>query len=254
MIKEIHCFGTSYTEGGGFEFNSNDRKHILSKIYNEEPKTKFNYSYPGQLQKLIGNDIKVFNHAKSGYGNERMYRLVHELISNNDCSDKLFLLEFSSIGRKEVWSNTKKEHLIINYIFNPQFSLSVSGIASEYFVDEKECYTKFNSIFEPYLKETIDFDIENKLINQHSDMFIDYLLYNNINFILTAPPQKFDNMKLNSYIVNFGDGINDMVWFSLKNKLTIRDETNGLISDGHGGLKWSKIIANTIYNKIKLYE
>lgn len=250
MIKEIHCFGTSYTEGGGFEFDSGDRKDILSKIYKDEPKTKFNYSYPGQLQKLIGDDIKVFNHAKSGYGNERMYRLVHDLVSNTDCSNKLFLLEFSSIGRKEVWSNTKNEHLIINYVLNGLKTPSISGIATEYFLDEKECYKQFNHIFEPFLKETIDFDTEMKLINQNSDMFIDYLLYNNINFIITAPPQKFDNIKLKSYIVDFERGINDMVSFALKKKLTITDETKGAIKDGHGGFEWSKIVANKIVNKI----
>jgi hypothetical protein len=250
MIKEIHCFGTSYTEGGGFEFDSNHRKDILSKIYKDEPKTKFNYSYPGQLQKLVGDDIKVFNHAKSGYGNERMYRLVHDMVSNTDCSDKLFLLEFSSIGRKEVWSNTKQKHLIINYVFNNINEISISGMATDYFFDEIDCYEKFNHIFEPFLKETIDFNTQVNLVNQNSDIFIDYLLYNNINFIITAPPLKFDNIKLKSYIVDFKNGINDMVWFAIKNKLTITDETRGMIKDGHGGYEWSKIVAKKIVNKL----
>ena len=82
MIKEIHCFGTSHTEGGGFEFMHREKSTELKKFYTEEPFTKENYSYPGNLQKLVGKDIKVYNHAKSGYGNERMYRLVYEILNN----------------------------------------------------------------------------------------------------------------------------------------------------------------------------
>lgn len=250
MIKEIHCFGTSYTEGGGFEFNSGDRKHILSKLYNDEPKTKFNYSYPGQLQKLLGDDIKVFNHAKSGYGNERMYRLAYDIISNEDYKDKLFIFEFSSAGRKEFWSNTYNDYIIVNYVFNSNGEVSVSGIAQEYFLNEKESYAKLNHIFEPFLKETINFDNTHKLINQNSNIFIDYLLFNNVNFLITSPPLAFNKEKLSNHIINFEDDNNNMVWFALKNKLTITDETNGLVKDGHGGFEWAKIVANKVYNKI----
>ena len=63
MIKEIHCFGTSHTAGGGFEFFNKENASKLKKTYTERPFTQFNYSYPGQLQKLIGNGVKIFNHG-----------------------------------------------------------------------------------------------------------------------------------------------------------------------------------------------
>jgi hypothetical protein len=40
MIKEIHCFGTSHTEGGGFEFMHKIRNIELKKFYKEEPSYK----------------------------------------------------------------------------------------------------------------------------------------------------------------------------------------------------------------------
>ena len=36
MIKEIHCFGTSHTEGGGFEFMHKEKGIELKKFYNEQ--------------------------------------------------------------------------------------------------------------------------------------------------------------------------------------------------------------------------
>ena len=37
MIREIHCFGTSFTAGGGFEFESQFKQKKLLENYSEEP-------------------------------------------------------------------------------------------------------------------------------------------------------------------------------------------------------------------------
>ena len=74
MIKKIYCFGTSFTEGGGFEFDTRPSvKYIYSGI--GETISQSNFCWPGQLKKLLPN-IEVINLAKSGFGNERMYRLA----------------------------------------------------------------------------------------------------------------------------------------------------------------------------------
>ena len=82
MIKKIYTFGTSFTEGGGFEFDTIDYKY--KKLYEnfDEDYSQYNFSYPGQLQKLIPN-IEVINLAKSGYGNENhaILQLLHFLLS-----------------------------------------------------------------------------------------------------------------------------------------------------------------------------
>jgi hypothetical protein len=67
------------------------------------------------LQKLIGKGVKIFNQGKSGYGNERMYRIAYDLITKNiqSLSEKLFIFEFSFLGRKEFYSNLRSNSSLL---------------------------------------------------------------------------------------------------------------------------------------------
>jgi hypothetical protein len=257
MIKEIHCFGTSHTEGGGFEFMHREKNIELKKLYNEQPFTKENYSYPGNLQKLVGKDIKVYNHAKSGYGNERMYRLVYEVLNNGKPNDeKLLLLEFSYVGRKEYYSKSINDYFITNYSFNENGNINLYGMTQTYFVSS---YKNVEKLLKPlvydFMSETIDFDIQQKTMKMNNDFFIDYLLYNKINFLLTTPPYflqlKFGlSEKIKNNLIEFEKYSYDLYTFVDKNKLSITDETNGKIIDGHSGLEGNKKIAKIIFDKI----
>ncbi len=254
MIKEIHCFGTSFTAGGGFEFGSKSKHTKLLENYSEPPLTQFNYSYPGQLQKIIGDDIKVFNHGQSGFGNELIYRKSFDIIESSDTmDDKLFILEFSSLGRKEIWSNTYNKHLIVNYNFNDDESVWVTGISELYYFTDIFVENSLRGIIEPFIKETINFDVQEKLVNQNMEFFIDYLIHNKINFLVVQEPlYKKTRTKTLPYTIDFGDGVRNMINYSAIHKLTITDETNGRINDAHGGFKWAKIIASKIANKYNL--
>jgi hypothetical protein len=258
MIKEIHCFGTSHTEGGGFEFMYREKNTELKKFYKEEPFTKENYSYPGNLQKLVGKDIKVYNHAKSGYGNERMYRLVYEVLNDGKPNDeKLLLLEFSYVGRKEYYSKSINDYFIANYSFDEKGNVDYLDVAQTYFVSS---YKSAEKLLKPlvldFMTETIDFEIQEKTMKMNNDFFIDYLLYNNINFLLTSPPfflqiGRGPTDKIKSNLIEFGDDFEyDLYSFAVKNKLTITDETNREIIDGHSGLEGNKQIAKIIFDKI----
>ena len=55
MIKKIYTFGTSFTEGGGFEFDILQPQNLKCYQNLGEELTRFNFSYPGQLQKLLPN-------------------------------------------------------------------------------------------------------------------------------------------------------------------------------------------------------
>jgi hypothetical protein len=145
-IKYIHCFGTSYTAGGGFEFDSvsDHRRYFLKSIYGhlDENFTQYSFSYPGQLQKLLGKHIKVFNHGKNGYGNELLYRKIYDIVSdyNFNPDENIFLLEISALGRKEFWLNEINDYIIVNYKIdwdNLKFS-EVMGIARSYWYDSIE--------------------------------------------------------------------------------------------------------------------
>lgn len=254
MIKEIHCFGTSFTAGGGFEFFSKIKKEKLLENYTEKPFTQFYYSYPGQLQKLIGDDIKVFNHGKSGYGNERMYRKAFDIIDTADTvNDKVFVFEFSSLGRKEFWSNTHNKHIIVNYNFNDDGSIWVTGISEEYFLNDMDVRLSLKDIIEPFMLETIKFEVQEKLVNQNTEFFIDYLLHNKINFLVIQEPlyEKSKN-KILPYTIDFGNGMHNMINFSFENSLTITAETNGKIQDLHNGFMGNKLVAKKIANKLNL--
>jgi|688.fasta_scaffold130549_3 hypothetical protein len=255
-MKEIHCFGTSHTEGGGFEFQSDSNNIELKKFYNEQPLTKENYSYPGQLQKLIGNDIKVYNHSKSGYGNERMYRLAYDVLNNKTPNkEKLLLLEFSHIGRKEYYSKSINDFFIANYSFNENGSIETLNIAQTYFNPNIEDFQKLlkPSVY-AFMKETIDFDIQEKNMKMNNIFFIHYLLNNNINFLLTTPPcflLPFDLIqKIKNNLIEFEKDVFDIYRFVEKNKLRIMDDTNNQIPDGHSGLEGNKKIAKIIFDKI----
>ena len=261
-IKSIHCFGTSFTAGGGFEFESisGDRYETLSSfyMYSNENLTQYNFSYPGQLQKLLGENFKVYNHGKNGYGNEMVYRKIYDTISDSkfNSDENVFLIEFSGLGRKEFWSNVINDYIIVNYKINWETETydSIMGIANSYWYDSDETHNLLLNeydFFDQFFKKTFDL---NSVINQmdmNMKYLISYLKYNNIKFyIMTEPLSNEDND-----FIKFGDGkyfkiTNSFTDFSYKNKLRITDETDGGIIDDHNGLIANKIISEIVYNKL----
>ncbi len=104
--SEIRTFGTSFTQGGGFEYW---RKPTTKKVYEGftpmKDNTHFEFSWPGQLDKLV--DCKVSNYAKCGHGNERIYRLVYEQTTDPkfNPNDILFFFELLFLGLKKIYSS-----------------------------------------------------------------------------------------------------------------------------------------------------
>lgn len=272
LIKYIHCFGTSYTAGGGYEWDSKEKRDKLKQFYNKssEKPTQFNYSWPGQLQKMIkSKNIKVFNHAKSGFGNERMYRLVTDIIMSDDFNkeEHLFLLEFSGVGRKEIYSNTFKDYLIFNYDVRDFYNTNNWDCALDYFRHNDSELNKLMNIRNisiDFFKETLNFDEKVKEVNRKNLHFVSFLLTNKINYLFTVPPlyahkKYFDKIhidynnetNLSEKWISFGDSdSNDFVRFYHDLDLTITKETNGFIQDGHASLEGNKKIAYHIYNKL----
>ena len=128
-IKNVHCFGTSFTAGGGFEWETEDgdRRDSIEKMYGNVniPKTQWDYSFPGRLQTLFkdnNQNIKVYNHGKQGYGNERVYRKVFDVILSKDFKkeENLFIIEFSWLNRREFFLNEINDYVICNYGFGEE--------------------------------------------------------------------------------------------------------------------------------------
>lgn len=265
MIKYIHCFGTSYSAGGGHEFDGNRDDIYLKNLVNEyeklypnEEQTLFNFSYPGQLQKLVGSDIKVINHAKSGYGNELMYKLVWEIVSDEAFSkeEHLFLFEFSGMGRKLIWSNTLNKYIITNYRIDDDGSnFSYNGSAIDYYYDSKETVDIISKIEQEsivnFYKETISIDSVMKQIDINTDFFLAYLTHFSCNFLFTSPPyyHNSSSFRNDKYYINFENNHCFVTYFG-ENDYTIESDTNGLCPDGHMGMTGAKLVSKIIYNHL----
>ena len=275
-IKYIHCFGTSHTAGGGFEFGSTDknRNMLLERYYSipNEPQTQFNFSYPGQLQKIIGNDITILNHAKQGYGDDRIYRIFYDIVTkpgfNKD--EHIFIFEFSGSGRQEIYVNEFNEYLTLNYEHKyvsddddiNSIPSKLAGIAFSYFYETQETYDyiqEHTSFFEKYVDNHIKYKNEINKLTMMADMFLSYIDRYKYNVLFTAKPfilyGSFDAKYETNSQVELGDGVyfkkaKNILEFAGINKLFISHETNDGYKDLHNSFKCNKLTAHIIYNKL----
>jgi len=265
-IKYIHCFGTSHTAGGGFEFNCKDsiKDSLIRKYYSleDEDLTQFNFSYPGQLQKLVGDNIKVYNYGKQGYGNDRLYRKFYDIVNNEDFknSENIFIFEFTGLGRKEYFLNQINKHITINW--QHQYNKSnikktnFTDVASSYYYEDETdllFLKKESKFFKKYVDFFVNWEIEFKKLSMEIEFFIAYLDKFNINYFFTSPPPLIQT--LDSHKIEFGDGTHfkkrtNFLDFTWDNKLTIKDETDGGYNELHNGFKSNKLCAIIIFNKL----
>lgn len=265
-IKYINCFGTSYTAGGGFEFNSTDpiRNQILKETYENlnEPLTQYNFSYPGRLQKLLKKEgVEVRNFGKQGYGNERLYRKAYDVINRHDFNpnEHIFLFEFSDLGRKEFWSNEFNSYLIMNYLVDWDTGelIQSNGLAKSWYYDtwqEKDRLNELEDYFYDFLKKTFNLKETVEIMDRNTLFFLSFLNERGINYYFVNGPNafKFDDDKQDK-LINFGDGIhlkNDysFVYFCQINNLFITDETPDGYNDSHNGFIGNTIVSEVIYN------
>ena len=265
MIKKIYCFGTSFTEGGGFEFHFNkSSRYIYSGI--GELLTQSNFSYPGQLQNLLKDtDIEVINLAKSGYGNERIYRLATDLVLSDDFNkdETLFLIEFSHLGRKELYSKNLEDYIIVNYatsLNNKDKILSEFLGAARKYQQEPEISNYEQSQlpsedwFRSFVELTIEPENQHELTVNNSTVFLSFLKQNGVNYLMPEPafylnPNFWDNL-INPNLIS--DLKNNSIHDECNDKIngTISLETYGYHSDNHYGLISNKLIASKIYDEL----
>lgn len=275
-IKYIHCFGTSHTSGGGFEFDSKfGHKPELKKIYQNvgEKMTQHNFSWPGQLEKLLNNEIQVHNHAKSGFGNELIYRKTFDIVSDNtfNCNEHLFIFEFSHIGRKEYYLNEIQDYVILNYDNLENIKNDTDyyfELGKDYFYDSSnliKILNTFKTTLVNFFKKTKNEYEILKEINKNNTFFYSFLKQLKINFLLLIPPfgtylldgdsvkKLFPNYKNYEISIFFqGKKYNNLDNFMIDTapEFTISNETNYYIKDNHLGLRGNKLVAYNVYNNL----
>ena len=152
MIKNIYCLGTSHTAGGGYH-----EKEKVQSIYQDivESPSQSTLSWPGILETFTKN-INIHNLAESGAGNERVYRLVFDILTSKNFNkeENLFLIEVSFLDRKEFWYNTSKDFVICNY--TAARSENNVQVVRKYY--EPELHKPIpQKLYYDFLQETVDF-------------------------------------------------------------------------------------------------
>jgi hypothetical protein len=261
MIKKIYCFGSSHTEGGGFQ-----NQYLVNHVYKtliEEP-TMSKLSWPGILQNIVGKSTEVINHGKSGSGNERTYRMVTDLIfGENEFNgtkfnkeETLILIEPTNLDRKEYYSNTIKDHVVVNYRTDkPEDTNSFHVVENHYFEKEKGINKKLNKkLYFDFLKEVSRFDIQLSLLQRNLLMFFSFLELHGIKFkivngcnIFTDVQQNYKNFKTVKYIFE-GKKHYDFTEYAMKHGKLITNETGNTIIDKHQGYFVNRVVSQTINN------
>jgi hypothetical protein len=255
-IKYLHFFGTSFTAGGGFEWVSN-KKDYLNNFYGDVDcdKTEFAFSYPGQLQKLLGDKYIVKNWAKSGYGNDRLCRLAYDVITDSSfkTEEHLFLFEFAGLGRKELFFNPLNDYIILNYYSNK--TNQPSTYAKEYVYDtvnEKTILENEDKFFQKYTQLIINQKNEVQNIDMMLDFLASFLTDKKINNIVLSGglPGSAENLigknRINAEETE--EFIDILLYILGTYKLSISNETSNGIVDGHFGYYGNKLAAETIHN------
>jgi hypothetical protein len=278
MIKHIHCLGTSFTEGGGFEWWRYEEVKEIYKVYEEIPKehTQFPFSYPGQLKKLIeeyfpivkGIDY-IHNHGRCGWGNQRVHRKVMEIVTQGGFKPKehLFLIEFSDDSRAEFWSVEKQKHFLINYDYGSDepgyerigdlYKEDVHPIFDYHrktFEDEEEWSKSIAPMMTEYLRKTCDHTDVMRRIEQNQVFFCSFMESMKLNWLVPMPNpivwnpkwyRKFYKGRIIEPLHNGG------LQYSYPSQgYGFKDETHGLWLDHHGGLAWSEMVAAKTFNLI----
>tara|TARA_R100000231_G_scaffold134387_1_gene107909 strand:+ start:229 stop:1167 length:939 start_codon:yes stop_codon:yes gene_type:complete len=264
--SEIRTFGTSFTQGGGFEYW---RKPTTKKVYEGftpmKDNTHFEFSWPGQLDKLV--DCKVSNYAKCGHGNERIYRLVYEQTTDPkfNPNDILFLFELSGLGRKQIYSSKLEKYGVYNYMIDWKNGAKFKeqpgvNMAFDYYVDEYEENEAWDWIEENYetitkfTELTTDVKATHQQMQQNLTYFLSYCDSIGLNYYIVEDESmllwsnRISQSSLEKWIPKylFTDRYGQLSITGLHgmsgHNFTIAEETDKFIDDGHNGY-WGNIYA-----------
>ena len=257
MIKEIICIGTSFTEASGLnpygEPDNNKAVEWYKKNKNIVIKSLSEFSWPSQLYELSG--IKTRNLGKCGSSIEYLMRTLEEILETEDCSDKLFILEYSSWGRSELWSSEHNQWIIANWGHkngNDPSDGYATMLSTDYNFGKQLEHSEIY-FYDEFLNKFFN---ETELLKQRDRYFLN-LLYKlkakNINYQIIPLECVFLKELENNSLYNTDKlAISDDSLWGYVDTIgwNITSETNGTVEDGHPSITGHKKIAELLYEKI----
>ena len=209
------------------------------------------FSWPKQLETL--SNIKTRNLGKCGSSLEYLMRTVEDILEKENCSNKMFILEYSSWGRSELWFNEFNSWIVANWGPRDGVDPKNEGYAvmmtTDYKYGTQLELDKFK-IYENYLD---NFFNEKEYLIQLDRNFLN-LLYKlkskNIDFKIITLEDVFWKPLENDKLYKDSTILYNLYDFLNNTKLSIENITNNEIKDGHPSIEGHIKIAKKIYEKI----
>jgi len=247
-MNNLFVSGGSQCYGGGFLW---DYVKEAYKIIDITIDNNFQHTYPTLLgQKL---NLEVINEGAPGGSITRMIRKTYEYIFEKGVLDTIFILEVPPGWRDEFYSNEYKRY----------FNMTIGSILSPNDDTDVACGNRVQDLhsihkdISNYFYNFIDYDLHKEKMMLNLLGLISYLKLNNAKYVL------IDTGDFHTYLSRKKQQLNyNFLWFSQnyeypmwewadKEKLLIKDETNGLVKDEHMGIEAHKKVSEMIYNMIK---
>jgi hypothetical protein len=265
MINNFYFFGTSFSAGGMlYRKLDTENKHCQEwlKILTRFDKYKtipVDYSTSYEFSKLLKlnnfNNKTIVNLAKAGYGLERIFREVTNLIFNSNFNphESVLIIELTdNIYRRDFYYNPIEDHVVGTH----KKGIDTFYIMNRFWEDKAEVINSFlkdkQKIID-YYKLTYNVDQVLKKSELDTLMFLSLLEKLKIKYVFSSGPYFVNKNKLNK--INFDYNkiiIDDLEKWIISQKLDIKTETNTLVPDPyHLGIKGTKIVSNLILDKLK---
>lgn len=240
--KKFYVNGTSHSQGGGLEEPELRGDSVMS-LYEEKCGTpkwsgREEVNFAARLSSIIG--IEGLNEAQSGGSVERIVRMSYDWILDNwEDRKKIFLiLENPDASRFEAFYKPTKDYYIVNSNVEDGKGSFVHA-TREYFNKEKEVEDKkLQYVFREYFDKHCDIKENWKKGERDFIGLYSFCKMNGIKiFVMTQNSWTFRDCFQKEDVIKFGNDEKnyDISSWAYNNKKTIKDELDGLSSDGHPG-------------------
>ncbi len=248
-FKYLYTNGSSITQG--YPLDKVDVRDAYKKYHNITYDNYRDINWPGRLGKAL--DLKVIDESRHGGSISRVVRMTSDYILNNSeekNESTLFVLEFPSGYRDEIWSNK------LNRYFNHTIGI-IDGDSD--LTEEYESTSKMKDDIRDYFKKFVDDKIHTKQDCRNFIFLISLLEYFNLKYFIINQSiredvnRNYPKFKMKN-IVNWNEGDCIVQWYWKENKLSIDNDFTEYVEyatdDYHPGYFGHLKIAEYLYEWI----